>query len=88
MQTTESGLIVPDAAIQKKQRTLAPGTIRRLRHFMQAMAAEGLVSLLACKECNHSVKLEAVGQLEPKVPGGGTAVTVTCQCSVRTEVRR
>lgn len=84
MQTTESGLIVPDDAIEKKQRTMLPATLRRMRQFLAAMKSEDIGVIFGCYTCKQPLSIGAQDRIEEARPGG--RIVITCQCSVR-EVR-
>ena len=84
MATTEAGLIVPDHAVEKKQRVLPNQTFKRMRHLITAMKDEGIGVVFGCRECNTPLNIAASDRIDDTKPGG--RLSVVCKCTER-EVR-
>lgn len=78
---TESGLIVPASAVEKKQRVFPKDKFKFLRRFLREMDGEGVFPMLVCSDCGERIKLELVNRLI--VENNGGEPILVCSCSDR-----
>jgi hypothetical protein len=83
-----TGLLVPTATLDKRQKRMLLSEFRKLEQFMRRGAREhGLLPLWHCAECRQVARIVRRHQLVEKVgevtaPGGD--VTLSCDCTTWT----
>jgi hypothetical protein len=78
---TDSGLLVPASAVQRKRKVLPKEKAKLIRRMFIEMPAEKLTALFACTECNTPVSFGTVNKILTRVPGG--ELVLRCKCSDR-----